>query len=229
MTKDTPAQALVFLPSLTYIAKITLVLGLFHPTRPYAPQHRSKKPMSLKYSIQRCTRKIPCVILIGMPGAGKTTIGKYLARRLNWPYIDSDHLIEAAYGRRLQAIVDKTSKEEFLDIERTVVCSIRAQRCVLGTGGSVVYRSDAMQHLRSLGCIVYLEVPLNVLKERVAANPQRGIAIGPGQSFEDIFREREHLYTQWSDFSCSNSGKSIEDCVEYIYARLPDAVTSKQP
>ncbi|MCR5814070.1 MAG: shikimate kinase [Desulfovibrio sp.] len=156
-----------------------------------------------------------------MPGAGKTTIGRLLARKIHWPYLDSDHLIEATYGRRLQDIVDATDKEGFLDIESQVVCSIRAQRLVLGTGGSVVYRQKAMQHLKSLGPIVHLDIPLELVKERIASNPERGIAIGPNQTLADIYQERDALYRQWSDFSCNNSAKSQEASVEYILSQLP--------
>ncbi|MBQ7618422.1 MAG: shikimate kinase [Desulfovibrio sp.] len=156
-----------------------------------------------------------------MPGAGKTTIGRQLAHKLRWPYLDSDHLIEAAYGHRLQDIVDATDKEGFLDLESKVICAIRAQRTILGTGGSAIYREAAMQHLQSLGPIVYLEVSLDILEERVALNPERGIAMAPGQSLADIFKEREVLYKKWSNFTCSNNQASIEDCVEKIIkARL---------
>ena len=177
--------------------------------------------MSQHPIITRTKKNIPCLILIGMPGAGKTTLGKQLANRLNWPYLDSDYLIEACYGRRLQDIVDATDKESFLDLECDVVCSIRAHRCVLGTGGSVIYRKPAMEHLKKLGLIVHLDVPLAVLKERIGANPERGIAQAPGQSLADLYKERKALYKRWSDFSCNNSAMSISETIQTILRQIP--------
>ncbi|MBO4369580.1 MAG: shikimate kinase [Desulfovibrio sp.] len=176
--------------------------------------------MSTPTSMQGINKTIPCVILIGMPGAGKTTIGKQIARKLHWSYLDSDHLIEATYGRRLQDIVDAMDKEAFLDVESRVICSIRAHRVVLGTGGSVVYRDEAMAHLKTLGPIIHLDVPLEIVKKRIASNPERGIAIAPGQTLEDIFQEREALYQKWSDFSCNNSAKTPDACVAAILEKL---------
>ncbi|MBR3663341.1 MAG: shikimate kinase [Desulfovibrio sp.] len=171
--------------------------------------------------IKRSEKAIPCLTLIGMPGAGKTTIGKLLAKKVRWPYLDSDHLIEATYGRRLQDIVDATDKERFLAIESQVICSIRAQRLIIGTGGSVVYHKAAMEHLKALGPIVHLDIPLALVEERIAGNPERGIAIAPGQTLADIYRERDALYHEWSDFSCNNSTTTQEACVDYIISHLP--------
>ena len=127
-------------------------------------------------------RLAPCIILIGMAGAGKSTVGSALARELGWAFLDSDHLIEALYGARLQDLTDALGKEAFLDTECGVIRAIKANRTVIGTGGSVVYREEAMRHLVALGSIVHLDVPLAVIEERVARNPQRGLAIAPGQT-----------------------------------------------
>ncbi|MBQ7739155.1 MAG: shikimate kinase [Desulfovibrionaceae bacterium] len=156
-----------------------------------------------------------------MPGAGKSTIGAALARDLGWPYLDSDHLIEATYAHRLQDVVDLTDKATFLDIEASVIKLIRANRLVIGTGGSVVYREAAMEHLQKLGFIVHLDVPLDVLKERIASNPERGIAIAPGQTIEDIFNERKPLYRKWSNLSCNNYAMTVQECVALIKSSLP--------
>ncbi len=175
--------------------------------------------------IQSINKSIPCISLIGMPGAGKTTIGKRLASRLKWPYIDSDHVIEAYYGHRLQDVVDETDKQEFIDIEAAIVRSLRIRRCVLGTGGSVVYSDAAMEFLSSQGCVVYLEVPLESLAERIATNPERGIAFAPGQTLEDLFKERTQLYEKWADIRCFNNAISPDDCVSWIVEHLPERIT----
>lgn len=177
--------------------------------------------MSSGQKIMRSLHPNPCIILIGMPGAGKSTIGQALAQALNWPYLDSDHLIEATYGTRLQDIVDATNKESFLDLEATVIKALRAKRLVIGTGGSVVYREEAMRHLQSLGFIIHLDVPLELLKERIATNPERGIALGPNQTLKDIYEERALLYRRWSNLCCNNSTMSIEECVTWICEHLP--------
>ena len=169
--------------------------------------------------IIRAKEALPCVILIGMPGSGKSTIGFALAKKLAWPYLDTDHLIEAVYGRRLQDIVDCTTKEEFLDIEGRIILSLRAQRMVLGTGGSVVYRAQTMEHLKHMGPIVHLQVALKTIQARIARNPERGIAIEPNQTLEDLYEERRSLYQQWSDIQCKND-TNIQTCVEQIYAKL---------
>ncbi len=175
--------------------------------------------------IQSINKSIPCISLIGMPGAGKTTIGKRLASRLRWPYIDSDHVIEAYYGHRLQDVVDATDKKGFIDLEAAIVQSLRVRRCVLGTGGSVVYSDAAMKFLSSKSCIVYLEVPLESLSDRIAANPERGIAFAPGQTLEDLFKERTLLYEKWAEVRCFNYEISPDDCVSWIVDHLPEKIT----
>ena len=161
-----------------------------------------------------------CITIIGMAGAGKSTVGKQLARLLDWKLMDTDQLIESVYGVPLQDITDALGKDAFLDAEAVVICSIRAQRVVLATGGSVVYRENAMAHLRSLGPIAYLDVPLPVILERIARNPLRGLAIAPGQSVEDLFRERETLYTRYADCTVDAGALLPEACAKAILKQL---------
>lgn len=163
----------------------------------------------------------PCIVLIGMPGAGKSTVGGELARELGWAFLDSDHLIEAVYGARLQDITDALDKERFLNAECEVIRAIKAHRVVLATGGSVVYREAAMRRLSELGPIVHLDIPLALAEERVARNPQRGLAIAPDQSLADIFREREALYRAWANLRCPAHDKNPLQCARWIIERLP--------
>ena len=168
-----------------------------------------------------------CITLIGMAGAGKSTVGRQLAQLLGWKLMDTDQLIESAYGAPLQDITDKLGKDAFLDVEATVICAIRAHRMVLATGGSVVYRENAMAHLHTLGAIAYLDVSLPIILERIARNPLRGLAIAPGQSVEDLFREREALYSRYADCTIDASGLSPEACaraiLEYLHPLSPTA------
>lgn len=161
-----------------------------------------------------------CVSIIGMAGAGKSTVGKSLARVLGWAFADSDHIIEAVYGASLQSITEAVDKEGFLDIEEAVIGSLQLKRCVLATGGSVVYREAAMRHLADLGPIVHLEAPLPVVEERIARNPDRGLAIAPGQTIGDLFREREALYRRYAAFSVDAASLGPMQCATAIAARL---------
>ena len=161
-----------------------------------------------------------CISLIGMAGAGKSTVGKVLARRLDWAFADGDHIIEAVYGVPLPTVTEAVDKETFLDIEAEVVGGLRLNRCVLAPGGSVVYREAAMRHLAALGPIVHLNAPLSVVEERIARNPNRGLAIAPGQSVADLFREREALYRRYATFSVDSAALDPAQCAASILARL---------
>jgi shikimate kinase len=141
--------------------------------------------------------KVPaggCISIIGMAAAGKTTIGRELAVLLDCPQLDTDHLIEATYGARLQAICSVLGKEAFLDVEALVISSLRASRAIISTGGSAVYRAESMAHLRALGPLIYIAVPLPIIQERISRKPDRGLAVNPGQTVEDLFLERKRLY-----------------------------------
>ena len=156
------------------------------------------------------------IVIIGMAGAGKTTVGKLCARELGWAFADTDYLIEAAYGMDLQHVTDSMSKDEFLDIEAEHICSLDLHRAVIATGGSVVYRERSMAHLKQLGNVFFLDVPLEVILERIAMNPDRGIAITPGQTIGDLFREREALYRKYADFRIDASGLNAQECAWLI-------------
>lgn len=167
--------------------------------------------------------RAPCISIIGMAGAGKSTVGQALAQLLDWAFMDSDYLMEALYASRLQGVTDALSKEAFLDLEAAVVGSVRAPRTVLATGGSVIYRESAMRHLASLGPVVHLDVPFAVIEERVARNPDRGLAIAPGQTLRGLFEEREALYRRYAAFRCPVEDKSPQQCAVWIRERLSEA------
>ena len=152
-----------------------------------------------------------CVVLIGMAGAGKSTVGMALAQTLGWAFMDSDYLMEALYADRLQAVTDALSKEAFLDLEAVVLGSIRVQRTVIATGGSAVYRPQAMAHLATL----------ETIEERIARNPDRGLAIAPGQTLADIFYEREALYNHYATLRCDARQKTPQQCARWIAEHLP--------
>lgn len=163
---------------------------------------------------------MPCISLIGMPGSGKSTIGSLLAQQMSWAFMDTDFLLEALYACKLQDLVDSLSKDIFLEAEEQMVLALKSQRCVIATGGSVVYRPRAMQYLASLGPIVYIKSDLDCLQERIALNPQRGIAMNPGQSLEELYRERSALYDKYANLICNSGEMRPNECVEFIYKHV---------
>ncbi len=163
-----------------------------------------------------------CISVIGMAGAGKTIIGRVLAKQLGWAHVDTDSLIESAYGVRLQRVTDALGKDAFLDVEAQIITSLRVRRTVLSTGGSAVYRPDTMQYLASLGPVVYLEVPLAIILKRIACKPDRGLAIAPGQTVEDLFYEREALYRQWATHTVAAAAMTVDRCAEAILEKLAE-------
>lgn len=165
--------------------------------------------------------QLPCVILIGMAGSGKSTIGARLAQEMDWALLDSDALMESLYACRLQELTEALERDAFLDVEAAVVCSIRARRTVIATGGSVVHREKAMRHLASLGHIVHLDVPLDEIERRIARNPQRGLSLGSGQTVADLHHERAPLYAAWANLRCDAAKGSPVGCARWIMRRLP--------
>ena len=161
-------------------------------------------------------REDGCVTLIGMAGAGKTTVGRALAKLMGWVQVDTDHLIEAVYGTNLQAVTDMMSKEEFLDVECSVLCKVKTERTILSTGGSVVYRKAAMDHLATLGPVVFMEVSTPIILERISRNPNRGLAIAPGQTIEDLIAERYALYNAYADYILHADELNPEECAQTI-------------
>lgn len=169
-----------------------------------------------------------CVTLIGMPGSGKSTIGRMLAGRLNYAFIDTDTVLEALYARPLQMITDALPRDVFLDAEADVICAIQARECVIATGGSVIYRKAAMLNLRRLGPVVYLNPPLEAIERRVACKPDRGISFGPGQRLEDLHTERAPMYEKYADFTCNTDCASASECARFIAARVKTETGCKE-
>ena len=157
------------------------------------------------------------LILIGMPAAGKSTVGVILAKLLGYCFIDTDLLIQSREGRRLREIIADRGVDGFLAIEEDVCLSIRTDRCVIATGGSVIYSEAAMAHFKALGCVVYLQADCETLSARLQDLPDRGVVLRPGQSFAGLFEERSVLYEKYADLTVPEREKTLEDIVGDIY------------
>ena len=166
------------------------------------------------------------IVLIGMPGAGKSTVGVLLAKALSRSFIDTDVHIQAREGARLQHIIDTRGLDVFRGVEEKHILSLNCRGHVIATGGSVVYSARAMAHLRAHGVTVHMALPLAELERRVTNLDSRGVVIGPGQSFADLYEERQPLYVRYADVSVDCAGITHEQTVARIVASLPSTTQS---
>jgi shikimate kinase len=139
--------------------------------------------------------------LIGMPGAGKSTIGIILAKKLGLGFIDTDVLIQINQQKTLQEIINESDHLNLRDVEEKEILKINIENHVVATGGSVVYSEKAMAHLRKISKVIFLETTFEVIKNRVCNFETRGIAKANNQSFEELFRERQVLYEKYAEFT----------------------------
>lgn len=155
--------------------------------------------------------------LIGMPGAGKSTVGKRLARSLSFPFLDTDQLIEERWGCSLQEIIDSEGLEAFRIREEETILSLNVVRHVISTGGSVVYYPRAMNHLQDLGWILWLDLPFEELESRLAnAVEDRGLVRTPNQSIADLYAERKPLYERYAQIRVETLDKTDQQVVQEI-------------
>ena len=159
------------------------------------------------------------ITLIGMPGAGKSSIGVVLAKVLGYQFIDSDLLIQKAEKRTLSKIIEDEGTEGFKAIENRVNASIQVENTVIATGGSVVYCDEAMQHLKSEGVVVYLKISLELLSRRLGNLKGRGVVLKEGQTLASLYDERVPLYEKYADLIIDCNGKMLRDVVAEIAER----------
>lgn len=160
------------------------------------------------------------IILIGMAGCGKSTVGVLLAKMLGYDFIDSDLLIQKSAGKKIYEILRDDGNDYFTDLENKINSQITAKKTVIATGGSAVFGQDAMRHLGSIGKIVYLEVPLHELKKRVTNFQTRGIVKKEDQTLEDVYNERAPLYKKYADITVSCTDCSLEQNAKKIISAL---------
>lgn len=158
------------------------------------------------------------LILIGMPSSGKSTAGVLLAKKIGYGFLDCDLLIQGAEGKLLSEIIAQKGAEGFISVEERVCAGIYAERCVIATGGSVVYSQRAMEHLKSVGRIVYLKISLEEVKRRISPDlAGRGVVMrGNIHTLEALYGERVPLYEKYAQITVDGTGKRIGETVNEI-------------
>ena len=160
------------------------------------------------------------IVLIGMPGVGKSTLGVVLAKELGFQFVDADLLIQERENRLLKEIIAEDGVEGFLKIENDVNASIRAEKTVIATGGSVIYGSDAMEHLKEIGTVVYLKLDYETLDSRLGNLKGRGVVLKDGQTLQDLYNERIPLYEKYADVIVDEGGLDLEQTLTQVLKQL---------
>ncbi len=160
------------------------------------------------------------LILIGMPGSGKSTVGVVLAKALGLRFLDVDLVIQEREGALLQELIDQRGVERFLDLERDAILSLDCRGTVVAPGGSCVCREESIAQMRRLGTVVYLQLPLEDVAGRIRNLASRGIALAPGQTLADVYRIRVPLYERCAHITVPAGGQSLAETVEAVKQAL---------
>lgn len=162
------------------------------------------------------------IVLIGMPGSGKSTIGVVLAKVLGYEFLDSDLVIQKREGRLLSEIIEQEGVDGFLAIENDVNKSLNVDRTVIATGGSAVYGKEAMEHLKKNGTVIYLRLGYKTLRRRLGSLKKRGVVLHKGQTFRMLYDERTPLYEQYADLIIDEENKTIRETLQIIQEKLKE-------
>ena len=160
------------------------------------------------------------IVLIGMPGCGKSTVGVLLAKALGMAFVDTDVVLQAREGRKLQQMIDDMGIDAFLKKEEEAILSLCCERTVIATGGSVVYGQSAMKHLHAHGTVFYIRLPYEQIERRLQNLATRGVTLRQGQTLRDLYDERVPLYEAEADVVFDGSEGDIEQTVAALAARL---------
>ena len=163
------------------------------------------------------------ITLIGMPGAGKSTLGVVLAKKLGFRFCDTDLIIQEGTDKLLSELIAERGIEGFIELENKLVAGLQCEHHIIATGGSVVYGEDAMNNLRSLGRIVFIDIGLDELRTRLRKDlMERGVVIRQGSTLEDLYTERHTLYERYADIVVNTDGLSTLESIEALVAALED-------
>ncbi len=167
------------------------------------------------------------IVLIGMPGAGKSTIGVVVAKKLGYRFTDSDLVIQETFGKLLHELIAERGVEGFWALENEINASLELENTVIATGGSACYGKEAMEHLRKNGVVVYLELGYDSLTERLGDLNARGVTILPGQTLKELYEERIPLYEQYADVKVNCEGKLLREVVEEVCKQVQKFVNTQ--
>ncbi len=160
------------------------------------------------------------IVLIGMPGVGKSTIGVILAKILGYHFLDSDLVIQEREDRLLHEIISAEGRDGFIKIENDVNASLDVKKTVIATGGSVVYGKEAMEHLKEIAEVVYLKLDYEQLCRRLGNLQGRGVVLMPGQTLKDLYEERSPLYEKYADVTVNENGLGMEETIGQVLRAL---------
>lgn len=156
------------------------------------------------------------IVLIGMPGVGKSTLGVVLAKELGFEFVDADLLIQKREKRLLKEIIAEEGIDGFLKIENDVNATISVDKTVVATGGSVIYGSEAMEHLKEIGTVVYLKLDYDTLDSRLGSLKGRGVVLKDGQNLKSLYEERIPLYEKYADVIVDEGGLDLEATLKKV-------------
>jgi shikimate kinase len=160
------------------------------------------------------------IVIIGMPGAGKSTMGVILAKTLGMQFIDTDIVIQEYAGRLLQDIIDTEGTVSFLKTEEEAILALHCRNAVIATGGSVVFSRKAMEHLKEEGVVLYLKISFEEMAGRLRNITTRGIVLDAGQSLQDMYSRRIPLYETYADITIACSDRDFEECIANVLSEL---------
>lgn len=162
------------------------------------------------------------IVLIGMPGVGKSTVGVILAKVLGYQFVDADLVIQEEEGKLLREIIAEVGADGFIEVENRINAGLMVEHSVIATGGSVVYGTQAMEHLKEIGTVVYLSLPFEVLDKRLQDIKGRGVVLKDGQTLKDLYEERVPLYEKYADITVEEYGLNVEETIEKLVAKLKE-------
>lgn len=160
------------------------------------------------------------IVLIGMPGVGKSTVGVVLAKALGYNFVDADLVIQQQTGQLLCELIAEHGTEGFLEIEDEVNSRIEGHKAVIATGGSAVYCANAMEHYKEIATVLYLSVSYETLEERLGDLKNRGVVLNDGQTLKDLYDERTAYYEKYADVTVNEEGLSIRETIDAVKEKL---------
>jgi shikimate kinase len=174
----------------------------------------------IEHDLREMQHLMKNIVIIGMPGAGKSTTGVILAKTLGRNFIDTDIVAQETSGRLLQEIIDNEGTGAFLETEEKTILSLHLQNAVVATGGSVVFSGNAMEHLRKDGIVIYLKISFEEMVRRLNNITTRGIVLAAGQSLRDMYNQRVPLYEKYADITIDCSDGDFEKCIGNVLNEL---------